>query len=115
MLTTHDMDDIEAVCKRLILIDKGQKLFDGTLTHFKSVNNNGYGIKLEFDGDCPIWMDDPMYSLNEIESHTWLVTADSHVIAKDAMITLIERYNPINIYIQEPRIEDIVRNMFSDH
>ncbi|MDR2135646.1 MAG: ATP-binding cassette domain-containing protein, partial [Treponema sp.] len=31
ILTTHDMNDIEAVCKRLILIDKGRKLFDGGL------------------------------------------------------------------------------------
>ncbi len=31
MLTTHDMADIEAICDRLVLIDKGKKLFDDTL------------------------------------------------------------------------------------
>jgi ABC-type uncharacterized transport system ATPase subunit len=36
MLTTHDMDDIEAVGGRLILIDKGKELFDGTFGGFKA-------------------------------------------------------------------------------
>jgi ABC-2 type transport system ATP-binding protein len=31
MLTSHDMDDIEAVCPRVLLIDHGQLRFDGAL------------------------------------------------------------------------------------
>ena len=31
ILTTHDMQDIEAIARRVILIGKGQKLLDGTL------------------------------------------------------------------------------------
>lgn len=35
ILTTHDMADIEALAKRIILIGKGQLLYDGTLTRLK--------------------------------------------------------------------------------
>ena len=35
ILTTHDLDDIEELCKRIIIIDKGQLLYDGGLTAFK--------------------------------------------------------------------------------
>lgn len=35
ILTTHDMSDIEALAKRIILIGKGQILYDGTLNHLK--------------------------------------------------------------------------------
>ena len=36
ILTTHDMADIEALAKRIILIGKGQILYDGTLTKLKN-------------------------------------------------------------------------------
>jgi len=34
ILTSHDIDDIETVCKRLILIDKGQIVYDGQIAEF---------------------------------------------------------------------------------
>ncbi len=36
ILTTHDMDDIEALCSRVIMIGRGQILFDGTLEKLRS-------------------------------------------------------------------------------
>jgi ABC transporter related protein len=35
ILTTHDMDDVEALCRRIIMIDKGSILFDGCLEELK--------------------------------------------------------------------------------
>lgn len=35
ILTTHDMNDIEEICNRLILIDKGKLLYDGGIAAFK--------------------------------------------------------------------------------
>ena len=32
VLTTHDLDDIEALCRRVVVIDRGQKIYDGSLT-----------------------------------------------------------------------------------
>ena len=40
ILTTHDMQDIEALTKRIILIGKGQILMDGTLEDIKQGNAN---------------------------------------------------------------------------
>ena len=36
ILTTHDMSDIEALAKRIILIGKGKVLYDGTLKKLKN-------------------------------------------------------------------------------
>lgn len=40
ILTTHDMQDIEALTRRIILIGKGQILMDGTLEDIKQGNAN---------------------------------------------------------------------------
>lgn len=40
ILTTHDMQDIEALTNRIILIGKGQILTDGTLKDIKNSNDN---------------------------------------------------------------------------
>lgn len=36
ILTTHDMQDIEAITRRVILIGKGQKLMDGTMEELRA-------------------------------------------------------------------------------
>jgi ABC-2 type transport system ATP-binding protein len=35
LLTTHDMADIEALCKHIIVLDKGRKIYDGELEKLK--------------------------------------------------------------------------------
>jgi len=36
ILTTHDMDDIEALCSRVVMIGRGHILFDGTIAQLRS-------------------------------------------------------------------------------
>ena len=35
ILTTHDLSDIELLCERIVMIDKGKKVFDGPITELK--------------------------------------------------------------------------------
>ena len=35
LMTTHDMDDIEAVCNRVMVIGHGMLLYDGTLSELR--------------------------------------------------------------------------------
>ena len=37
ILTTHDLKDIEDVCNRIILLDKGQIIYDGSKQKFKDI------------------------------------------------------------------------------
>jgi len=41
VLTTHDMDDIEALCRRMVIVDHGRKLYDGAVE----------GIRERFGGE----------------------------------------------------------------
>ena len=37
ILTTHDVSDIETLCEKMIIIDKGSLIYDGTLSDLKSI------------------------------------------------------------------------------
>lgn len=111
MLTTHDMDDIEAVCNRLILINNGEKLFDGLLPEFKAKYENGFIIKMIFDS-TPVWQKDDEFILQSEEESIWMVRIKNGISAREALLTLVERYNPKNIFVEEQKIEDIIEMLF---
>lgn len=113
ILTTHDMDDIEEVCHRLIMIDQGQKLFDGTLNDFRARYNDGFSLKLEFEDLPPAWQETGSYELLSRTEHQWVIKASEGITFKAAMIDLIEKYNPTNLYVEEERIEEIVRRAYT--
>lgn len=49
ILTTHDMDDIEAICDRVIVIGKGKKLFDGNIQDLRSEVTNERKLIVDYD------------------------------------------------------------------
>lgn len=114
ILTTHDMDDIEAVCGRLILINKGRKLFDGGLTDFEEQYKNGYVVKMQFEGKLPVWEAEKDYKLLEQSDNNLIISVDRCLTTKEALTYLINRYNPDNIYIEKEKIEDIIQRIFTN-
>lgn len=113
ILTTHDMDDIEAVCKRLIMIDKGTKLFDGSVDAFRSKYEKEIVIKLEFEHLAPAWADMEGYQLVRCEDHVLEVKIGKQNSTRDAMTKLIHMYDPKNIYVMQSDIEAIVENAYA--
>lgn len=63
MLTTHDMDDIEQICHRLIMIDQGKLLYNGSLQGFKDRYGGEYTVTVVFAGDRPVEEVDPRLRL----------------------------------------------------
>ena len=51
VLTTHDMGDVDALCKRIIIIDKGQKIYDNDIEHLKTYFGSYRTLKLKLEDD----------------------------------------------------------------
>ena len=51
MLTTHDMEDIAALCSRVMVLGHGQKLFDGKLGDLLERYDTVRNVRVKFDGD----------------------------------------------------------------
>lgn len=48
ILTTHDMGDVDALCKRIVIIDKGTMLYDNNIENLKSFFGNYRTMRLRF-------------------------------------------------------------------
>ncbi len=51
MFSTHIMQEVEAVCDRVIIINKGKIVADGLSGELGREKNSGYSISVEFDKD----------------------------------------------------------------
>ncbi len=114
ILTTHDMDDIEAVCKRLIMINKGQMMFDGELKAFRNKFGHKQIIRLEFSSGTPTWQNIEGLRLSKTESDALEIEILNNDDIKSSVSKLLNLYNPQNIFIQEPNIEDIVELAYKE-
>ena len=96
IFTTHDMQDIEKVCKRLIIIDSGKKIYDGSIQDIKDKYASIKNIELLLeDGTKEIrTFDTSKDSMNQIMSR---IFSENQV--KD-------------ISICEPQIDEIIRDIY---
>lgn len=51
ILTTHDMGDVDALCQRIVIIDKGKMLYDNDIEHLKSFFGSYRTLKIRVDGN----------------------------------------------------------------
>ena len=54
ILTSHDMDDIEALTKRILLIGKGKLLYDGELASLRSRYDRLRRLELSYEGEVEL-------------------------------------------------------------
>ena len=118
LLTTHDLADIEQLCDRLIIIDKGESLFDGSLKELRQ--RFGGESKIQFDLKEP--MNPPtLERLSESDGSRWrstdgircVVSFDpDKVTAADLIKQIVNNFDVKEIEVQEEAIEDIVRHIY---
>ncbi len=53
MLTTHDMEDIAALCSRVMVLGHGQKLYDGKLPDLLEKFDTVRTVSVKYDQACP--------------------------------------------------------------
>ena len=114
LLTSHYMADIEALCRRVIIIDKGTLFFDGQLSEVLDRFADFKLITIQCDAkkSCPR---EGLEKFGEVVEHT-----DASVklkVKRDRVIAvckaLLDELPVTDIDIQEVPIEDIVRQIFT--
>ncbi len=112
LFTTHDMDDIERTCNRMIIIDKGTKIYDGTVEDIKRTYGNDRIMVVEFGEKA-----DPIYIpgvelIDAKDNRMWLKFHKDEIQASLILNRLTQRYSISDFTVQEPEIEGIIRDIY---
>lgn len=113
IFTTHDMQDIEKTCDRLIIIDSGEKVYDGTLHGIRDHSGTTRQLDVEFSGEVDVVPMDKVEIIDLERNKKRFVFENRDVQINELMNELLNRYNVRDINISEPEIESIIRKIYS--
>ena len=117
ILTTHDMKDIEELCSRIIIIDKGRILYDGKLSNIKYRFGNTKTVFVPKN----VKIDEA--ALKEKFGNVALEAEDERVAIKfsqnevdldDMLLYLINNYHIKDFKIEDISIEDITKKLYEN-
>ena len=121
MLTTHDMADIEKLCKRVIIIDKGQLIYDGGLSAIKQQ----YGrrrrvIFATMDGAAPAGLEAELATLGDgiqvapgDEGKVVVSFDPQRVPVSELTRTIVNHHVVTDLSVEEADLEGIIRQIYS--
>ena len=112
VLTTHDLADIEKLCKRLVVIDHGHVVHDGTLEDL----HTRYGSRREIVADLDArWPDValPGAQVTAVENDGMRVRLALTGVAAGEVVAALARAVPLrDLSVQEPEIEDVIARLY---
>ena len=115
ILTTHDLADIEKLCARIILIDHGHKLYDGSVETIKQrygrnrtltadlACENCDGIQISIRGATVVAREGPRI----------VIEFNRDVVRADELVVELTKYAElVDVTIAEPPLETIIRGIY---
>ncbi len=118
ILTTHDMKDIEELCSRIIIIDKGKILYDGSLANIKYRFGNTKTIfiptNVEID-EAALADRFAGAALEKGDDKQAIKFSQSDIDLDDMLLYLINTYHIKDFKIDDISIEDITKQLYEKH
>jgi ABC-2 type transport system ATP-binding protein len=112
LLTTHDLQDIEALCDRVIVIDHGTAVYDGSLAglHAQGGSTRTLVVDLVDEAD-PIEV--PGATVRRVEGPRQWLSFPAEASAAPVVAAVAAAHDVADLSIQEPDIEDVIRDLYS--
>jgi len=119
LLTTHDLDDVERLCRRIIIIDQGRVLFDGEAADLKrryaptrlvdvTVSGDGIDALAQAVRDLPVGV--------EVTSHDGMKAsfevAPERVAVSEVIAAISAQAPIVDISVSEREMDGIIREIY---
>jgi len=119
LLTTHDLDDVERLCKRILIIDQGKVLFDGPATHLKRAYAPFRLLDITVAGDGAAQLQEISQGLPggvdivKLEEFKATFRIDPDVVPVAAVIADFSARAPvIDLAVREQEMDGIIREIY---
>ncbi len=117
LLTTHDMDDIEQLCNRVMVINHGQLTYDGSIPSLRDMIGLPTSIRVKFRGAFQVPADvfrrapSDLFHVAGVEGEVVIIEANRREISTMEIIRRVGAWGEIDdIAMEEPEFEEVIRS-----
>ena len=119
ILTTHDMGDVDALCRRIIIIDKGKMLYDNDIEHLKGFFGSYRTLKIRIDGDMRhhaerIQKEFPAFSVSADEEWISILVDEDKARVIDVLSELQKSRSIRDMQLEEISTEEVIKKIYED-
>ena len=114
LLTSHYMQDVKELCKRVIVIDKGQILFDGEMKKIIEKYAVNKIITVEFAKHIAQEKIEKIATIKSYEDNIAVLNVPRKN-ASEVASSILQTFPVIDVNIEEAPIEAIIRDLFQDY
>ncbi|MBU0934165.1 MAG: ATP-binding cassette domain-containing protein [Spirochaetes bacterium] len=113
LLTSHDMQDMERTCQRVIVIDKGALLYDGSVSGLASLSGSRRSLIVDFNVHtrCEPISGTELIQENALRARFSFDRGSMQV--HELVSQVAKKYDIADMTIEEPSIESVVKTIFS--
>ena len=112
LLTTHDLQDIEALCRRVVVIDHGTAVYDGTLAGLHAQGGSTRTLVVDLVDEAPP-IAVPGATVQRVEGPRQWLSFPADASAAPVVAAVVAAYDVADLSVQEPDIEDVIRELYS--
>lgn len=113
ILTTHDMQDIEALTERILLIGRGRILLDGSLAELKSRNSTHKTLTVDYSGrKLPLC--ENMTVTKDLDGHAQIVIDTAAISVSQAISQISSQVEVKDISVTGESIDEMVVSLYKE-
>jgi len=114
ILTTHDMQDVEKLCERMILIDHGRVVYDGPVEEVKRRFGRHRILVVDLEGAPEEVSVEGAEVIRRENGRVWLRFNRDEISAAQLIHRVGQRYNIVDLTLEEPEIEGIIARIYEE-
>ncbi|MBQ5988662.1 MAG: ATP-binding cassette domain-containing protein [Oscillospiraceae bacterium] len=119
ILTTHDMGDVDALCRRIVIIDKGKMLYDNDIEHLKGFFGSYRTLKIRVDGDMNaeaevIKTEVPDFKVSSDDEWISILVDEDKSKVLDVLGLLQKSHKIRDMQLEEISTEDVIKKIYEE-